>query len=72
MARTFPLQNYAAQALVLGCVLLGLIPLLWFALAHGGFQSLQLDAGIFDVLWFTLKQAFLSTILSVVPDRHLG
>ena len=72
MARTFPLQNYAAQALVLGCVLLGLIPLLWFALAHGGFQSLQLDVGIFDVLWFTLKQAFLSTILSVVPGLMIA
>ena len=67
MAKAFSIENYTAQLVVLGGVLMGLVPLFWFALSHGGVDKLQLDVGVIDVLWFTLKQAFLSTLLSVVP-----
>ncbi len=72
MAKRISIQNYAAQFVVLGGVLLGLVPLFWFALARGGFAALQLDSGIADVLWFTLKQAFLSTVLSVIPGLFIA
>lgn len=72
MAKAFSIQNYAAQILVLGGVLLGLVPLFWFALARGGFDIVQLDSGIVDVLLFTLKQAFLSTVLSIIPGLFIA
>jgi thiamine transport system permease protein len=51
--------------LVLVAVLLGLVPLLWFAGEHGGF--VLPDAYAWRVTRFTLLQAGLSTLLSVVP-----
>ncbi len=59
--------NFVAQTLVLGSVVLGLVPLMWFAVSRGGIGAFRLDAGIWSVLIFTLKQAFLSTVLSVIP-----
>jgi thiamine transport system permease protein len=61
------LQHYAAQVLVLGSVFLGIVPLIWFAISRGGMSAFRLDAGVWDVLVFTLVQALLSTLLSVVP-----
>jgi thiamine transport system permease protein len=65
-------QHFVAQGLVLGSVILGLVPLLWFAIARGGLGAFQLDAGVWDVLIFTLEQAFLSTVLSVVPGLFIA
>ena len=65
-------QYFAAQSLVLGGVILGLVPLIWFAISRGGLSAFRLDAGIWDVLVFTLKQAFLSTLLSVVPGLFIA
>ena len=67
MAETFQPPRIIAQSVVLGGVVLGLGPLFWFAVSRGGLQTLQFDNGIFDVLLFTLKQAGLSTLLSVLP-----
>ncbi len=72
MANRFFVQSAAAQLVVLGGVLLGFVPLFWFALSRGGFAALQLDSGIAAVLWFTLKQAFLSTVLSVIPGLFIA
>ena len=60
-------QHFAAQTLVLSSVFLGLVPLIWFAISRGGIAAFRLDAGVWDVLVFTLEQAFLSTVLSVIP-----
>jgi thiamine transport system permease protein len=65
-------QQFAAQGLVLGSVVLGLVPLLWFAISRGGLGAFQLDAGVWNVLLFTLEQAFLSTLLSVVPGLFIA
>ena len=65
-------QHFAAQGLVLGSVILGLVPLLWFAIARGGLSAFRLDSGVWDVLIFTLEQAFLSTVLSVVPGLFIA
>ena len=65
-------QYFVAQSLVLGGVILGLVPLIWFAISRGGLSAFRLDAGIWDVLVFTLKQAFLSTLLSVVPGLFIA
>lgn len=65
-------QHFAAQAVVLGSVVLGLVPLLWFAISRGGLSAFRLDVGVWDVLVFTLEQAFLSTVLSVVPGLFIA
>jgi thiamine transport system permease protein len=65
-------QHYAAQALVLGSVILGLVPLIWFAISRGGLGAFRVDVGVWDVLLFTLEQAFLSTVLSVVPGLFIA
>ncbi len=65
-------QHFAAQGVVLGSVILGLVPLLWFAISRGGLGAFRLDAGVWDVLVFTLEQAFLSTVLSVVPGLFIA
>jgi thiamine transport system permease protein len=65
-------QYFAAQALVLGSVVLGLVPLIWFAIARGGLGAFRIDSGVWDVLFFTLEQAFLSTMLSVVPGLFIA
>ncbi len=65
-------QHFAAQMLVLSSVILGLVPLIWFAISRGGLSAFRLDAGVWDVLAFTLEQAFLSTVLSVVPGLFIA
>jgi thiamine transport system permease protein len=54
-----------APGIILGAVLLGLVPLIWFALGRGGIATISIDDAILRILWFTLKQAFLSTAISV-------
>lgn len=54
----------AAQGLILCAVAAGLLPLFWFAASRGGFNF---GTGVWPVLLFTLKQASISTLLSVVP-----
>lgn len=54
-----------APALILCMVLLGLAPLFAFSIERGGFLNAEIDPVIFHILWFTLKQAFLSTLISV-------
>jgi thiamine transport system permease protein len=58
------ISTRTAQAVLASAVLLGLLPLFWLVLrqSNGG---LMIDASVFAVLWFTLKQAFLSTFISV-------
>lgn len=51
--------------MIVGAVLLGVVPLFWFALNRGGLQSLRFDYSILSVLLFTLKQALLSSVISV-------
>jgi thiamine transport system permease protein len=65
-------HHFAAQILVLSSVILGLVPLIWFAISRGGLAAFRLDAGVWDVLFFTLEQAFLSTVLSVVPGLMIA
>jgi thiamine transport system permease protein len=65
-------QYFVAQTFVLGSVILGLTPLFWFAISRGGLSAFRLDAGVWDVLLFTLKQAFLSTVFSVVPGLFIA
>ncbi len=60
------LIKYIAPGIILGAILLGLVPLVSFAGERGGFLNAGIDAAIFHILWFTLKQAFLSTLISVV------
>ena len=54
----------AAQGIILCAVAAGLLPLFWFALSRGGFNF---GTGVWPVLLFTLKQASVSTLFSVVP-----
>ena len=65
-------QHFAAQTLVLGSVIMGVVPLIWFAVSRGGLGAFRLDAGVWDVLVFTLEQAFLSTVFSVVPGLFIA
>jgi thiamine transport system permease protein len=58
------LTTWVAPGVILGAILFGLVPLLWFAIDHGGLSTVSLDPMILRVLWFTLKQAFLSTMIS--------
>ena len=57
------LKTAAALGFILGAVALGFIPLLWLGIAHG-FSAV--DAYLPRVVAFTLKQAFLSTALSLL------
>ena len=66
MSNSLSALKWTAPAFIVGAVLLGLVPLVWFAASHGGLQELRLDPLILRVLVFTLKQAFLSTLISVV------
>ena len=52
-----------ALGFILGAVALGFLPLLWLGLGQGAFHY---DDYLPRVVLFTLKQAFLSTLLSVV------
>jgi thiamine transport system permease protein len=58
------IRPVAAQGLILCAVAAGLLPLFWFALSRGG---INFGSGVRPVLLFTLKQATVSTVLSVVP-----
>ncbi len=61
-----PITKAIAPGIILGAILLGLVPLISFAIERGGFLNAGIDPAIVHVLWFTLKQAFLSTSISVV------
>lgn len=61
MLRNLPLA--IALGFILGAVALGVLPLLWLGIAQGTFC---LDAYLPRVVEFTLRQAFLSTILSIL------
>jgi thiamine transport system permease protein len=58
--------SFIAPGLLLGAVLLGLAPLVWFGAQRGHGFTFQLDSSVLKILVFTLKQAFLSTLISVV------
>jgi thiamine transport system permease protein len=64
MNKTF--VHAIAPGIILGAILLGLVPLIWFAIERGGDVTLSAEPAILRILWFTLKQAFLSTAISVV------
>ena len=59
-------MNRLPQLIIVIALLLGVTPLL-FLLAQGG-GTVQFDSTIFSVLAFTLKQATLSTLLSIIPS----
>ena len=59
--RNFPLA--IALGFILGAVALGFLPLLWLGMEQGAFR---LDDYLPRVVEFTLRQAFLSTVLSVL------
>ena len=61
MLRNLPLA--IALGFILGAVALGFLPLLWLGIGQGAFR---LDDYLPRVVEFTLKQAFLSTVLSVL------
>ena len=65
MNKSLTKSQWTASAAIVGAVLLGLVPLFWFALSRGGLQSLRFDQSILNVLLFTLKQALLSSVISV-------
>ncbi len=65
MNKSLSTAQWTASAFIVGAVLLGLVPLFWFAAGHGGLQELRIDQSILSVLLFTLKQALLSTVISV-------
>ena len=58
------------QLIILAAVLFGVAPLLVLAAQSGG--VIRLDTSILTVLAFTLKQAALSTLLSVLPGLVVG
>ncbi len=59
-----PRQYFFAPALLLLAIGLGVLPLLWFSVAQGGRPNF--DAHIWRILGFTLLQASLSTLISIV------
>lgn len=65
MNKSLTKAQWIAPTFIVGAVLLGLVPLFWFVLSHGGLQSLRFDQSILSVLLFTLKQALLSSLISV-------
>jgi thiamine transport system permease protein len=65
MARRGAVTGVIPAGVILAAVLSGLIPLVWFAVRQGGGPTF--DRYITGTLWFTLYQAALSTLLSVVP-----
>ena len=56
------LQLVIALGFILGAVALGFLPLLWLGIGPSAFRF---DDYLPRVVEFTLKQAFLSTLLSV-------
>jgi thiamine transport system permease protein len=65
MAKARTIVNAIAPALVVGAIALGIFPLFWFMINRGGFEQLNFNSGLMSIVWFTLKQAFLSTFLSL-------
>ena len=61
-----------AQGLVLCAVAAGLVPLISFVVGRGALQGVQFDESVLGVLTFTLKQAALSTFLSVLPGLFVA
>ncbi len=57
--------KFIPQFIIIAALALGIAPLLAFVVGQGG--ALQFDSTIFSILWFTLKQAVLSTLFSVIP-----
>ena len=57
--------RWIAPGIIIGAILLGLVPLVGFALFHRDDSVAGFDPSLLGILWFTLKQAFLSSIISV-------
>ncbi len=70
MAPRNAVTAHLAPAFVVGAVLAGFVPLLSYALMQGG--GVALDGYVWRVLRFTLWQATLSTLLSVIPALFLA
>ncbi len=66
MAERLNIPRAAAQGLILCAVACGLLPLVWLLLRQNA-SGAVFDGAIVSVTLFTLKQALLSTLLSVVP-----
>jgi thiamine transport system permease protein len=64
MAGRYTVTATIASALVFGAVLAGLLPLVIYAAGEGG--NIKLDSYVWSTLRFTLLQAALSTLISVV------
>jgi thiamine transport system permease protein len=59
-------RELIAPGFILSAILFGLVPLLWFVRQRNGDFAFSVDLAILHILLFTLKQAFLSTVISVV------
>ena len=65
MNKTFSLANRIALVCVAGVILLGVGPLFWFLIERNEANYFLFDRSLFAILLFTLKQALLSSIISV-------
>ncbi len=65
MNKTYSLANKIALAGVAGAILLGVGPLFWFLIERTEANYFLFDRSLFAILLFTLKQAFLSSVISV-------
>jgi thiamine transport system permease protein len=65
MASRRSLSTTVVQAIIACTILLGLVPLFWLVLRDGT-AVLKFDPTIFSVLLFTLKQATLSSVISIL------
>jgi thiamine transport system permease protein len=64
------MNKLVTPLLVFGAILFGLLPLIKFALTQN--TPFALDAYILNTLWFTLKQAFLSSFISTILGLGLA
>jgi thiamine transport system permease protein len=64
------IRLWLAPLIVICAALLGIAPLITFAISHGG--NFALDSRVLHVTRFTLWQATLSTVLSVLPAIPLS
>jgi len=62
--------RFIPQFIIVAALVLGLAPLLAFAVSQGGIPTF--NETVWTILWFTLKQAALSTILSVIPALFIA
>ncbi len=60
-----------AESVILGAILCGVAPLFWLLIKQG-FNTQPIDSSVLAVLAFTLKQAALSTLLSVAPGLFIA